>query len=321
MTKRVQYTIAIAAGFILLCVALSFNSNKKTTLEKAFDRPNQKVNPIVGNAGFVNAFGRHPEIEDEKELVKSHLSYALAMLRNADVSALSASQLSNRKNRLNELEAYIRAGVFPENFDYPGERKPCFIDRNDRLCAVGHLVTESTGLDAAREINAHFQYALIKEMDPDMLKKWAEPNGFSLAELALIQPTYVNPTFGYVGSAYIGSSAILTGLAVGSSAISLSRMNKGDMKLVSLFGVLTGVSQSVLGGIYTFQDLGSSGEKALGFANLSIGMGSVIINGIGLLDKGEAKFGATSSSLPVEPALLTIPDGLQAPGLRYQLNF
>src|SRR5690606_33040310 len=71
----------------------------------------------------------------------------------------------------------------------PG-RTPVFIDRDGRHCAVGHLVRASAGAEAALAIDDRHHLDLVADMDPALLAPWASDHGFTLRELAMIQPTY-----------------------------------------------------------------------------------------------------------------------------------
>ena len=68
------------------------------------------------------------------------------LLGNKDVSDLSDEHQKKRKMALQFLHQYWTAGVFPINYDY-AERRPCFIDREGNICAVGYLVAKTAGID------------------------------------------------------------------------------------------------------------------------------------------------------------------------------
>ena len=69
---------------------------------------------------------------------------------------------------------------------------PFFIDHLGTACAVGHLVREDGGIAFAEKIKKENNYAYISELQliyPE-LKSWADNNGFTMEELAWIQPGY-----------------------------------------------------------------------------------------------------------------------------------
>lgn len=87
------------------------------------------------------------------------------------------------------MRDYWKAEVFPMNTEY-AERKPCFIDEEGNICAVGYLVEMTAGKEAAKSINRVFQYATINEMESDLLEEWIATSGLTKKEYAMIQPTY-----------------------------------------------------------------------------------------------------------------------------------
>ncbi|MDB5236271.1 MAG: hypothetical protein JWR44_3264, partial [Hymenobacter sp.] len=152
-----------------------------------------QVNVLVGNAGYVAATGHAPTVAtSENARVQAHLAYAERLLRQRP--APKAALARQRAHLLDLLHRYWSAGVFPRNFDYPDQRRPCFIDRDGRLCAVGYLVAETAGRPVAEQINQAHQYNLIADMRTPALADWIRTSGLTKAECALIQPTYGSTT-------------------------------------------------------------------------------------------------------------------------------
>lgn len=121
--------------------------------------------------------------------IATHLMLVEKTLRNRDVSALTVSQKQNRWNLLNELNGYWKAGVFPIN-DYLLYKNPVFIDRKGTHCAVGYLMMQS-GHDAlAQAIDANEKFAYVYEIKTAGVAEWAAEHGFTVDELAWIQPGY-----------------------------------------------------------------------------------------------------------------------------------
>jgi hypothetical protein len=148
------------------------------------------VNAIIGDAGFVARFGRAPDrFADEDLRIATHLEFVERMLRSRDVTHLSHDLLRERLRNLDRLHAYRIGGIFPRNYDVPG-RRPCFIDRDGRICAVGYLVACSAGLDAAAAIDARYHNAYIAEMSAPLVERWIARSGLTREEAAMIQPTY-----------------------------------------------------------------------------------------------------------------------------------
>ena len=173
-------------AMLLFCLAFHLPAQEPTSNV-------QTINPIIGDESFVDRFGTHPNESTSNELrIRVHLQYAEQILREKDVSELSEETLQLRSHVLDLLHHYWKKGVFPRNYDYPGERKPCFIDRDGRICAVGYLVEQTTGREVAEYINEKFQYEELMTMSDPVLDEWIKNNGFTKEEMATIQPTYSN---------------------------------------------------------------------------------------------------------------------------------
>lgn len=151
------------------------------------------VNAVIGNAGYVALYGTEPNEEtDEITLIRAHFGFVLNKLRKADVSHLSTSQLQKREQMIAWLAEYAERGIFPTNKSNTGERRPCFIDDEGRICAVGYLVEKSAGRASAELINSKHKYQYITEMHDPLLDDWIAQSGLSKEECAMIQPTYDN---------------------------------------------------------------------------------------------------------------------------------
>jgi hypothetical protein len=148
--------------------------------------PSETINPVIGDAALIASGSLKPFLT-EQERIRTHLLYAEKLLRASSNAPLSAR--SRRNELLDHLHDYAVAGVFPSNRDHVG-RKPCFIDDGGNICAVGYLVEKTAGREAAESINEQHQYDELLDMHDAALNAWAASTGFSLEELAMIQPTY-----------------------------------------------------------------------------------------------------------------------------------
>lgn len=154
------------------------------------ETPVQPVNAVIGDESYRVTFGTAPSAETSERLrLQTHLAYVEGLLRAKDVSHLSAAQRERRAKLLDQLHAYWQEGVFPKN-TYQAGRTPVFIDEQGRLCAVGFLIAQSAGREAVERINERFQLDRIEDMDAPAVEAWAERHGFTLRELAMIQPMY-----------------------------------------------------------------------------------------------------------------------------------
>ena len=155
------------------------------------------INALIGNESFRAFYGREPNIDDDEDLrIATHLAYVETLLRSRNASHLPTHLQHARKHNLNLLREYRLRGEFPRNYDR-AERRPCFIDRDRRICAVGYLVEQTAGRDVAEGVNESYKYAYISEMEGNNIAAWVANSGFTLEEVATIQPTYafrVNPS-------------------------------------------------------------------------------------------------------------------------------
>jgi Secretion system C-terminal sorting domain len=90
---------------------------------------------------------------------------------------------------LDVLKKYAREKRFPIN-SFHSVRQPYFIDLYGTHCAVGYLVKESGFPEISFAISKKQNYAYVPEIQDKELVQWSIDFGFSLEELALIQPTY-----------------------------------------------------------------------------------------------------------------------------------
>jgi hypothetical protein len=121
--------------------------------------------------------------------ISAHLMLVEYTLKSRDVSHLTAIQRNNRAQLLEKLNAYWKAGIFPIN-DYLTYKNPVFIDRIGTHCAVGYLIQQSGCEELSRKIDKHEKFAYVKEIKSEGLAEWAKTNGFTMDELAWIQPAY-----------------------------------------------------------------------------------------------------------------------------------
>ena len=130
-------------------------------------------------------------LKDEVQLIQMHLSLVEQKLRDKKTDHLSTEQKANRLKCLDILNQYWTKGVFPQNI-YHAKRTPYFIDHLGTACAVGQLIIETGYKDFAIKISTENNYGYIKELNEKYpeVKQWADKFGFTVSELAWIQPTY-----------------------------------------------------------------------------------------------------------------------------------
>jgi hypothetical protein len=168
------------------------------------------VNAVLGDASFVQTFGRPPGPSDPDRLrIRTHLLYVERLLRAAEAGPSDETARQRRLVNLDRLHAYALAGAYPSG-DSPTGRLPTFIDDRGRRCAVADLVERSAGSELARTIGRRFRNAYIGEINDPAFDDWIATSGLSRAELAMIQPTYDfqvdTPTWQFDG--WLGAQAL-----------------------------------------------------------------------------------------------------------------
>ncbi len=256
--------------FSVLCLAFA------SSFVQTHEQKNEPVNPVIGDAGYVHYYGQKPSASsDEFGRVQSHLRYAEQLLRNKDVSHLSESKKENRLKMLDLLNEYWNRGVFPANYDR-AERRPCFIDKDNVICAVGYLIQQTKGQSVAESINREFKYSTIEEMTTPVIEEWANEFGFSVVELATIQPMYPNPS-SYIHPAYGAYSGIFAGLNIGMNTINLSNISRQRGNAVlPIVGIFSGLGSVAMGSVKLATEGNgfngnTSAENTLAFANIGLG--------------------------------------------------
>lgn len=136
----------------------------------------------------------YPEyaMRTDREWISIHLALVEKILRSRSTANLSEQQTINRYKALDYLHQYWQSGAFPIN-DLYTYRTPIFIDRYDNFCAVGYLVKATGFENVSRKISKETNLAYVKDMKYPELLAWAKEYGFSIDELAWIQPAYIVP--------------------------------------------------------------------------------------------------------------------------------
>jgi hypothetical protein len=269
---------------LLFIIAISFYSfNTVITFSGS-----QTINSIIGDKSFVAKFGYMPIATTNEALrIKTHLAYVENLLRQKDVAHLTKKEQRKRNHLLNLLHKYWTAGNFPCNYDIANQRKPCFIDKNGTICAVGYLVAQTVGLPAAEKINSTHKYEHIYEMKDTDLDIWLASSGLTKEECAMIQPNY-GPV---VKTSYISYTNGITTALLGGINLSLNSVNGVQIangagkKAVPIIGIITGAAQAIFG-VATlpieYQTNGTSftnqGLTTLCFVNIGLGTSTMLLS-------------------------------------------
>ena len=282
--------------FMLIVTALFSSCNNASTGEQ------QTVNPIIGDASFVQKFGYQPNrATDDQVRIKTHLEYAESLLRQKDVSKLPLDLKKQRTTILDHLHDYWNRGIFPKNYDYTDQRKPCFIDKDGTICAVGYLIEQTTNRQVAEGINNQYKYAEVLAMNDPTVDNWVGTSGLTKEECALIQPSYTPSNFvysnNYVSPQYGISSAVLGGLSVSLNTINgIQIANGAKGKVVPIIGLVTGTSQIIIGAkmfpkkeIYWGSSYSNETRKAVSMVNIGLGSATMILSAWNLITNRKPK--------------------------------
>lgn len=171
----------------------------------------------------------------ENETIEVHLAQVEERLRAQEGSG-------QRAHLLAALTGYRHNGVFPHNHvsesgrtrpvevegafdDRPGAT-PVFVDEHDTPCAVAHLMRVSGATELVDRIQRTRNTAYVHELvDVPGVGEWVASSGFTLDELAQIQPGY---SFRCRPEEVIGlASHAATGLTAGSTLASAVYLAEG----------------------------------------------------------------------------------------------
>jgi hypothetical protein len=188
MKKEGNYISRLLAVFVVFITFVNYVSARQNTLREQMYDVNSCWNsfdPIL------------PELEMElnfysdRDRIKKHLQLVEGSLRSNLPRGISTEQLKRREDALDILKAYWQKGIFPQNTGHLN-RTPYFIDHRGVACAVGYLIISSgqaeLSYEIARKNNNSYLFDLA-DMYP-AISQWADFHGFTLKELAWIQPGY-----------------------------------------------------------------------------------------------------------------------------------
>jgi hypothetical protein len=287
-------------------------------------QPMQEINPVLHDQSFIATFGTLPDATTNEQLrIRTHLSYVEQLLRMASPSGLTQTQQANRSAILDLLHEYRTAGRFPANKDYPGERRPCFIDADGNICAVGYLIEQTKGRELAEQINARHQYDLLLDMHEPAIEEWATECGLTLEECAMIQPSYWSPpppqtNYADIKTGYGVSSGVLGGANLAVNIMNLSgRLNH---PVLSYIGIASGAGQVLIGitnlkKTTTVQPMGSAqvttsykSQNNLSYLNIALGTTTVLTSALNLVmrPKKEKKHAFNLYSYPNNASSLSM---------------
>ncbi|WP_257667738.1 hypothetical protein [Parapedobacter tibetensis] len=258
----------------------------------------QSVNAILGDVSFEDRYAKGPTAETDEDLrIGTHLAYVENILWDADVSTLPSELREKRQLMLGLLHTYRTTGVFPRNYDYVNERKPCFIDKDGQICAVGYLIEQTAGRGVAEAINKKYKYEKILDMQDPAVDNWIASSGLTKMECAMIQPSYGGVTIVYddknhVSKGYGMSSALLSGANLSFTTINAIQIGRGtDNRVVPWIGLASGAAQITLGiAEYPEEEMNiydepymNVGQRNVSLLNIGLGTATMILSSWNLI--------------------------------------
>ena len=216
----------------------------------------------------------------EVRRIRAHFDSVLAEVEARDVAALGASQRDNRRMLLATLSAYRDRGVFPHNYDFPGEAVPYFVDHGTgTLCAVGHLLASSGRRDIVDRVARTDNNVRVAQLAGDTaFTAWLDANGLTLAEAAWIQPKYQGPPL-VVATQDRKHTPVALPVAMGASALAgawntFANAN-GQSSVATAIGFGSGLAAVGLGASYIGRE---SVPRAMSITTAAVGGLSVALS-------------------------------------------
>jgi hypothetical protein len=247
----------------------------------------------------------------ERVRIQAHFDSVLAELRARDVRALEAAPLANRARLIATLQAYRDRGLFPHNYDFPGQFVPTFVDRKTGVvCAVGHLLEQTGRRDIVERVANADNHVYVGELAADTaLQGWLDANGVTLAEAARVQVPYWNdappegPVKSQMGGMALGDpSAFLLGVTSAALAgANLANNRDHRYPLLAAMGATSGVVTTVVG---QFMLKRGRGTADLARAATGVGLATTVIGAIKLMPVTREP----SNPIDVSPTI-TLPTG------------
>jgi hypothetical protein len=175
---------------IFFCFQANAGKSQFNNLDKLLEL-NKQWNSFQGDTSELNS---SVSLNTDEDVIMFHLLQVEKELRKVDRGTMSKLQFKNRQLNLEKLKEYAQERKFPKNTGHIFQRVPYFIDIYNTPCAVGHLIIESGNKKLAQEIHCINNNGYIADLVDQFsaISKWAEINGFTIQELAWIQPTYGN---------------------------------------------------------------------------------------------------------------------------------
>jgi hypothetical protein len=198
------------------------------------------------------------------------------------VSTLSDAQRARRAAVITTLRTYRDRGVFPHNYDFPGQAVPYFVDRKTgTLCAVAHLLASTGRRDIVDRVSKADNNVLVPQLAGDTaLSAWLSANGLTLEEAAHIQVPYTRPVSNAEVAREVALVIVSPFALAGSAITSISNLrgnSDGHRRWVNAIGIASGLTTVLVGARVAVSDI-SGDAPSIGGALAAIGTTSTALS-------------------------------------------
>ena len=238
----------------------------------------------VTTIAVVGGFRTPPRDAEFTEIrrIRIHFDSVLADLSAKDLSTLSDAQRARRAAVITTLRTYRDRGVFPHNYDFPGQAVPYFVDRKTgTLCAVAHLLASTGRRDIVDRVSKADNNVLVPQLAGDTaLSSWLSANGLTLEEAAHIQVPYTRPVSNAEVAREVALVIVSPFALAGSAITSISNLrgnSDGHRRWVNAIGIASGLTTVLVGARVAVSDI-SGDAPSIGGALAAIGTTSTALS-------------------------------------------
>ena len=294
--------------YILTVILFALHLSGCIQQSKKYDRTTV-INELIGDESYEHIYGHSPDDNaPDYERIKAHLTYVEQLLRKKDAAHLSEELKTKRLRILDLLHEYMLAGQYPKNYDIKGKRRPCFLDKDGNICAVGYLVEQTHSLTLACKINSEYKYDWVSDMDMPELNDWITNSGLTKEEFSLIQPSYEN------NGPFITSDAVAVPVVAQLSAFNIvttciNGKQMADGRTSNLAPIL-GISTGALNIGYSALSMNNGGSPIAFFGFLT-GTASIATSTANLIFKKKLD----KSNISLSSNIFLTPDNKYTPGI------
>ncbi|OON67357.1 hypothetical protein B0919_17975 [Hymenobacter sp. CRA2] len=126
-------------------------------------------------------------VADEHARIAAHLQYTEDVLRHKGTRGMPSHLRRRRYRTLKLLHAYWTTGLFPIDTEHPARRRPCLMDRDGRVCAIGYLIEQTAGHELVEQLSQRHRNDRIETIKTPELLHWVQMSGLTMEECVMIQ--------------------------------------------------------------------------------------------------------------------------------------